>query len=1077
MRFFTKKTFLIKLIISLCIICIMLGTIMPNISSAWSFGAEAAEKAKTGGKLIEPVVDLMLGIGDAVINIIQSTVMGTESAVVIDTATSIILAVLAAAIAIAVVGITAAVLGPLLGGIALLKIVAGAVGVVKIVAAGVIFSVAYTGISGAVLPEITLIPTYSISPEEIFRGEILLFDVNIFNPKEVYVAVSNKSEGVTAGQHYQGYDQESGKVIKFWIDGYDATGKVTGEYGKILIDTRLFQEGEVFEYKKNSSDTETIKIEKGTDKIEIEAQEFTWDGQKYEWKTSTTASRGNPNNVEHGWKLPADLNNPSSYSTLTQTNISATQSTSTSSDPDATTASNVPKLEAAEFFSVDEWKQVSELQTDEQGNITNQGEYDVYKNYVVNYYFYYKDGNSANDDPENKVLTSVNNSAMELKETVAKWYYALRTLAIVALMIVLLYIGIQIIITTTSEEKAKYKKMLVDWVVALCLIFVMQYIMVFANQFTEALINLFSGVASRNTHVVAVDKPHDKLVEGLEEAGYEHYITEDGNLNITTNLMGKFRMLAQEQDGTSLYVGYAICFLILVLYTMIFAFVYAKRLLWMIFLTIISPLVAVSYPIDKIGDGKSQAFDMWLKEYLFNLIIQPFHLLLYVVLISTAYDLAGTNVIYSLVAIGFMIPAEKFLRKMFGFDQASTPGFLGGAAGAAVAMTAVSKLGQFASKGGKGKTGSKDGVKMAKDPNETSSSRGADSGRNSNALMDEIAGEDKSKEANKEKSKEELDKQAYEDTYEAMFGKKGEKSEGNEKDIELEKAKLKEDNSEIPILKMSNNNSNEENSYNTESPKDTDNPISEPAKLKTNNASKWLKAKARVGNMKNKMVDNIKYNETWHKAAKEGTSALGKVGKIGVGLAGAGLGATIGIASGDVSNVIRNTSAGAYAGASIAKGTGGIAKDAATSMLEKGKEAHADNKKKSKGSDEYSKYKKAEADKQFRMSKANRDQFAEEFEVQSKAEIDRLMEQAIQYRKEGIEDNKLIIKAMKLDKDNPDKRASAENRFAAMMSKSAKTQEDFDKLRERIGKQLPKDKTDELMKKIQKLNKDENLML
>ena len=28
-----------------------------------------------------------------------------------------------------------------------------------------------------------------------------------------------------------------------------------------------------------------------------------------------------------------------------------------------------------------------------------------------------------------------------------------------------------------------------------------------------------------------------------------------------------------------------------------------------------------------------------------------------------AFDLAGTNIIYSLVAIGFMVPAEKLLRK------------------------------------------------------------------------------------------------------------------------------------------------------------------------------------------------------------------------------------------------------------------------------------------------------------------------------------------------------------------------------------------------------------------------------
>ena len=40
----------------------------------------------------------------------------------------------------------------------------------------------------------------------------------------------------------------------------------------------------------------------------------------------------------------------------------------------------------------------------------------------------------------------------------------------------------------------------------------------------------------------------------------------------------------------------------------------------MAFLTIIAPLVALTYPIDKINDGKAQAFNMWFKEYIFNLL-------------------------------------------------------------------------------------------------------------------------------------------------------------------------------------------------------------------------------------------------------------------------------------------------------------------------------------------------------------------------------------------------------------------------------------------------------------------------
>ena len=57
----------------------------------------------------------------------------------------------------------------------------------------------------------------------------------------------------------------------------------------------------------------------------------------------------------------------------------------------------------------------------------------------------------------------------------------------------------------------------------------------------------------------------------------------------------------------------------------------------------IAPLITLTYPLDKIKDKKSQAFDMWLKEFIFNALIQPLHLLLYIVLLGSATELAIDN--------------------------------------------------------------------------------------------------------------------------------------------------------------------------------------------------------------------------------------------------------------------------------------------------------------------------------------------------------------------------------------------------------------------------------------------------
>jgi len=144
-------------------------------------------------------------------------------------------------------------------------------------------------------------------------------------------------------------------------------------------------------------------------------------------------------------------------------------------------------------------------------------------------------------------------------------------------------------------------------------------------------------------------------------------------------MMGFLRMKIQFDKGFGQYIGEIVCFLILVAFTVIFTFTYFKRVLYMAFLTIIAPLVSLTYCIDKTNDGQAQGFNIWLKEYIFNLLIQPLHLLLYYVLVTSAFNLAGKNVLYSIVALAFMTPAEKLLRSMFGFEKAKTPPSLMGA--------------------------------------------------------------------------------------------------------------------------------------------------------------------------------------------------------------------------------------------------------------------------------------------------------------------------------------------------------------------------------------------------------------
>lgn len=178
-----------------------------------------------------------------------------------------------------------------------------------------------------------------------------------------------------------------------------------------------------------------------------------------------------------------------------------------------------------------------------------------------------------------------------------------------------------------------------------------------------------------------------------------------------TNLMGKARMEVQLEPegvtGDNLLIrqfGYTLIFVGLVMYTILFLFRYLKRLLMLAFLTVIAPFVAMTYPLDKMNDGNAQAFNMWLKEYLFNLLIQPVHLILYTILIGSAIDFAADNLLYALAVFGFMLQAEKIMRRFFGFDKAST--LEGGSAlGGALAMQGINQLRRLTGKNKKTKGG------------------------------------------------------------------------------------------------------------------------------------------------------------------------------------------------------------------------------------------------------------------------------------------------------------------------------------------------------------------------------------
>ena len=273
--------------------------------------------------------------------------------------------------------------------------------------------------------------------------------------------------------------------------------------------------------------------------------------------------------------------------------------------------------------------------------------------------------------------------AKQLQPTIAKWYKTTRLIAIVGLLSILVYVGIRIILSSTGQDKSKYKKMFMDWLTALCLLFILHYIMAFILEISSMLTKIFLN-----------------------------NVMDNQNKDILMSSLRSSIELDQTFRGTA---SLAIMYVALVILTVTFTFQYLKRVIYMAFLTMIAPLIALTYPLDKIKDGQAQAFGMWLREYIFNSLLQVVHLFVYCLLVGSSMDYTLVNPIYGIVAITFIVPAEKFIRKMFGFEKATTVGTLGAAAGGAAVMSMVNKMRQAGGhKGQQGQQGQQESKEQGK---------------------------------------------------------------------------------------------------------------------------------------------------------------------------------------------------------------------------------------------------------------------------------------------------------------------------------------------------------------------------
>ena len=258
-----------------------------------------------------------------------------------------------------------------------------------------------------------------------------------------------------------------------------------------------------------------------------------------------------------------------------------------------------------------------------------------------------------------KNLSGNDNPIKLLKQSVANWYMTLRTMAIIILLCVLVYIGIRMVLASNPDTKKDYKKMLVNWFVSLAMVFLLHYL------------------------IIVVINVNNVFVDAL-------YSAQNKALNLDNNstwMSNYINVLVLKSFTPLATIGWssAIVYVCIVALTFIFLIMYVKRMITIAFLILISPIITITYSIDKVGDGQAQAFSSWFKEFMHNVLIQPFHCIIYVAFVSIVMKMlqsSGTLAASMIVIITmfFILQAEDLIKKIFGIDSKSTGSALATAA-------------------------------------------------------------------------------------------------------------------------------------------------------------------------------------------------------------------------------------------------------------------------------------------------------------------------------------------------------------------------------------------------------------
>lgn len=223
-----------------------------------------------------------------------------------------------------------------------------------------------------------------------------------------------------------------------------------------------------------------------------------------------------------------------------------------------------------------------------------------------------------------------------LKENISAVYYNMQLIALVISALALIYIGIRMAISTTSNDKARYKKLLKSWFIGCVLIFLLHFIVIFVMDMSKIIQIVITKVATN----IRIDTDFEYNIVNRIGTNYTNAIGFAG-------------------------ISSVIIYWMMIYYQLKFFLMYIYRKFEIAFLIIIAPLITVTYSIDKSADGRSQVFNAWCRELISEVFLQNLHSIAYLLFIVSAGNIAVKSPLLAIIFFSALSRVEKVVKNVF----------------------------------------------------------------------------------------------------------------------------------------------------------------------------------------------------------------------------------------------------------------------------------------------------------------------------------------------------------------------------------------------------------------------------